>query len=109
MILLIGYVVSGFVSRAVLITAANSGFHYAKLLGEVIRALLMLMILAMVMEQLQIATSIVLAAFSITFGGVVVALAIAFGVGGIGAARRIIEREIAEEKPKEKQDDIEHI
>ncbi|HCI12999.1 MAG: hypothetical protein A2063_04480 [Gallionellales bacterium GWA2_60_142] len=109
MILLIGYVVSGFVSRAVLIAAANAGFHYAKLLGEVIRALLMLMILAMVMEQLQIATSIVLAAFSITFGGVVVALAIAFGVGGIGAAQRIIEREIAEEKPKENQDDIEHI
>ncbi|HEY0664478.1 MAG TPA: hypothetical protein VGD24_00240 [Gallionella sp.] len=108
MILLIGYVFSGFVSRAVLIAAANAGFHYAKLLGEVIRALLILMILAMVMEQLQMATSIVLAAFSITFGGVVVAFAIAFGVGGIGAARRIIEREIAEDGQKEK-DDIEHI
>jgi hypothetical protein len=108
-ILLVGYVLSSFISRGVLIAAANGGYHYAKLLAEAVRVLLMLMILAMVMEQLQIATSIVIAAFSIVFGGIVVALAIAFGVGGIGAAKRIIEREIAEERPEESQDDIEHI
>jgi len=67
------------------------------------------MILAMVMEQLQIATNIVLAAFSIVFGGIVIALAIAFGVGGIGAAQRIIERELTEERPAKAPDDIEHI
>lgn len=109
MILVVGYVVASFVSRAVLIAAANSGYHYAKLLAEAVRVLLLVMILAMVMEQLQIATSIVLAAFSIVFGGIVVALAIAFGVGGINTARRIIEREISEEPPKKAQEDIEHI
>lgn len=108
-ILLLGYVVASFISRAVLITAANGGHHYAKLFAEAVRALLMLMILAMVMEQLQIATNIVLAAFSILFGGIVVALAIAFGVGGIGTARRIIEREFADESPKETPDEIEHL
>ena len=94
MILIIGYVLSGFISRAVLIAAANSGFHYAKLLAEAIRTLLILLILAMTMEQLQIAPSIVLAAFSIIFGGIVVALSISFGVGGIDAARRMIERDV---------------
>jgi len=106
-ILSIGYVLSGFVSRAVLIAAANSGFHYAKLLAETVRTLLAVLILAMVMEQLQIAPSIVLAAFSIVFGGIVAALAIAFGVGGIDAARRVIERESAEKRAE--QDEIEHI
>jgi len=109
MILVVGYVVASFISRAVLIAAANAGYHYARLLAEAVRVLLMVMILAMVMEQLQIATSIVLAAFSIVFGGIVVALAIAFGVGGINTARRIIEREISEEPPKKAQEDIEHI
>lgn len=108
-ILLLGYVVASFISRAVLITAANGGHHYAKLLAEAVRALLMLMILAMVMEQLQIATNIVLAAFSILFGGIVVALAIAFGVGGIGTARRIIEKEFADEPREQAPDDIEHL
>lgn len=108
-ILVIGYVLSGFVSRAVLITAANRGFHYAKLLAETVRTLLAVLILAMVMEQLQIAPSIVLAAFSIIFGGIVIALAIAFGVGGIEAAKRVIERESAERRSEAPKDEIEHI
>jgi Mechanosensitive ion channel, conserved TM helix len=107
-ILIVGYVLSGFISRAVLIAAANSGFHYAKLLADAMRSLLTVLILAMVMEQLQIAPGIVLAAFTIIFGGIVIALAIAFGVGGIDAARRIIEREAGAGK-EETKDEIEHI
>ncbi|OGS96577.1 MAG: hypothetical protein A3H31_10315 [Gallionellales bacterium RIFCSPLOWO2_02_FULL_57_47] len=109
MILIVGYLFSGFISRAVLITAANSGFHYAKLLAEAVHTLLIVLILAMIMEQLQIAPSIVLAAFSIIFGGIVIALAIAFGVGGIDAARRIIEKEAMTKREDETKDEIEHI
>ncbi len=109
LILIIGYVVTGFISRGVLIAAANNGFHYAKLLAEAIRAMLTVLILSMVMEQLQIAPSIVLAAFSIIFGGIVIALAISFGVGGINAARRIIERESTGKRAGEAEDEIEHI
>ncbi|MBI1887766.1 MAG: hypothetical protein HYS19_05265 [Nitrosomonadales bacterium] len=108
-ILVVGYILAGFVSRAVLITAANSGFHYAKLLAETVRVLLAVMTLAMVMEQLKIAPNIVIAAFSIIFGGIVVALSIAFGVGGIGVAKRMIEREATETTAEEPKDEIEHI
>lgn len=108
-ILVIGFLLSGFISRAVLIGAVNSGFHYAKLLAEAIRSLLTVLIIAMVMEQLQIAPNIVLAAFSIIFGGIVTALAIAFGVGGIEAAKRMIEREAREKANQEARDEIEHI
>ena len=109
LILLIGYVVAGFISQGVLIAAVNSGYHYAKILADAIRILLLLLILAMVMEQLKIAPGIVLAAFSILFSGIVAALAIAFGVGGIDAARRMIEKESKEKTPTEKKDDIEHL
>lgn len=105
MILIVGSLLAGFISRAVLIAAVNSGYHYSKLLAEAVRLLLTVLILAMAMEQLQIAPSIVLAAFSIIFGGIVVALAISFGVGGIDAAKRMIERE----NSAEKKDEIEHI
>lgn len=105
LILIIGFLLAGFVSRAALIAAVNSGYHYAKWLAEAVRILITVLMLAMAMEQLQIAPGIVLAAFSILFGGMVVALAIAFGVGGIAAAKRWIEREnIA--PPAE---DIEHL
>ena len=109
LILAVGYTVGSFISRAVLIAAANAGYHYAKLLAESVRVLLLVMIVAMAMEQLQIATNIVLAAFSIVFGGIVVALAIAFGVGGISAAQRIIEREFGEEHKEKAREDIEHL
>jgi hypothetical protein len=108
-ILAIGYVLTGFISQGILIAAVNSGYHYAKLIAEAIRTLLMVLILAMAMEQLRIAPSIVLAAFSIVFGGIVIALAISFGVGGIDAARRMIERESAEKKARETKDEIEHL
>lgn len=109
MILIIGYVIAGFISRAVLIAAVNSGYHYAKLLAETTRTLLTVLIVAMTMEQLQIAPSIVLAAFSITFGGIVIALSIAFGVGGIDAAKRMIERGTAEDRAAKSQDGIDHV
>jgi hypothetical protein len=83
---------------------------YAKLReAEAIRLLLTVLVLAMVLEQLQVAPSIVLATFSILFGGIVLALAISFGVGGIDAAKRMIERETVEKHPDEAKDDIEHI
>ncbi len=107
MIFVIGYVIAGFISRAVLIAAVNSGYHYAKILAESVRLLLIVFILAMVLEQLSVAPSIVVAAFSIMFGGVVIALAIAFGVGGIDAARRIIEK--GSEEKKEEKGNIEHL
>lgn len=107
LIFVIGYVFAGFISRAVLIAAVNSGYHYAKILAEAVRLMLIVFILAMVLEQLSVAPSIVVAAFSIMFGGVVIALAIAFGVGGIDAARRIIEKGSEEKKEAEK--DVEHL
>lgn len=107
LILLAGYTVAGFLSRAVLIAAVNSGFHYAKLLAEAVKLLLTVLILAMALEQLQVAPSIVLAAFSIIFGGIVIALAISFGVAGIDAARKMIQGET--EAKKEEKGDVEHI
>lgn len=107
LIIVIGYVVTGFVSRAVLIAAVNGGYHYAKLLAEAVRLLLVVLILAMALEQLQIAPGIVIAAFSIIFGGIVIALAIAFGAGGIDAARKIIEKNAEERKAEGR--DIEHL
>lgn len=107
LILIIGYIITGFLARAVLIAAVNAGYHYAKVLAEAVRLLLIVLILAMALEQLGIAPGVVVAAFSIIFGGIVLALAIAFGVGGIDAAKRIIEKG-AEEK-EEGGREIEHL
>ena len=105
-ILVFGYIISAFFGRAVLLAAVNSGTRYARLLAETVRLLLTLLVLAMALEQLQLAPGIVIAAFSIIFGGIVLALAISFGMGGIEAARKVIEKEGIETERKQ---DIEHI
>jgi hypothetical protein len=107
LILLFGYIITGFIGRAVLISGVNRGYHFAKLLAEAVRLLLIVFFIAMALEQLQVAPGIVVSAFSIIFGGIVLALAIAFGAGGIDAARKIIGQEM-EKKGEEKQD-MEHI
>jgi hypothetical protein len=106
-ILVFGYVIAAFFGRAVLLAAVNSGTRYARLLAETVRLLLTVLVLAMAMEQLQLAPGIVIAAFSIIFGGIVLALAISFGMGGIEAARKMIEKE--ESAAGDKKKDIEHV
>ncbi len=108
LILVFGYIIAGFVGRAVVIAAVNQGFHYARIFAEAVRLLVIVLTLAMALEQLRVAPVIVVAAFSILFGGIVLALAIAFGVGGIDAAKRIIEKEAADRKEKHKEE-IDHI
>jgi len=106
LIIIAGYLVTGFVSRAILISAVNKGYQFATMLAEAAKLLLIVLFIAMALEQLQVAPGIVTAAFSIIFGGIVLAIAIAFGIGGIDAAKKIIERQ--SEKKDEKKD-IEHI
>jgi hypothetical protein len=107
LILVVGYIVTGFFSRAILISAVNRGYRFAKLLAEAVRILLILLFVAMALEQLQVAPGIVTSAFSIIFGGIVLALAISFGVGGIETAKKMIEQE--PRKQEEGKSDIEHI
>jgi len=102
-----GYIVTGFIGRALLISAVNRGYHFPKLLAEAVRLLLIALFIAMALEQLQVAPGIVISAFSIIFGGIVLALAIAFGVGGIDAAKKIIEHKT--NQTENKKNDMEHI
>ncbi|MEW6215921.1 MAG: hypothetical protein AB1478_12085, partial [Nitrospirota bacterium] len=65
-----------------------------------------LLALTMALEQLGIGRGTIVIAFAIIFGGVVLALAIAFGLGGRDIAKEYIERKI---KGEERKDDISHL
>jgi hypothetical protein len=61
----------------------------------------------MVLTQLGIAKEIVVAAFSIMFGGVMLALAIAVGLGGQIIAKDLLEERLRRKKVEK--DKISHI
>jgi len=93
-ILLAGYVCSNFAAQAVLIAAVNAGLPPARLIAACSRWGLQLLAVAMALEQLGIAQHIVVVGFGITWGGLVFAAAIAFGLGGSDLAKDFLERRI---------------
>ena len=62
-----------------------------RIVGTVAPALVMVIALFMILDQLRIAESIVVIAFACTMGALALGLALAFGLGGRGVAERMLE------------------
>jgi hypothetical protein len=92
-LLFFGTIIGRFLSRSVLITAVNLNLHYARLLATGVRWLVFVLTAAMVLDHLAIGGEIVDLAFGILFGGIVLALALAVGLGSRELVSRSLERE----------------
>ncbi|MGE5235625.1 MAG: mechanosensitive ion channel family protein [Acidobacteriota bacterium] len=110
LILLLGFLLGNFLSRAILLAAVNAGLPSPRGISLVVKFLIAILSFAMALEQLEIAKSIVLAAFIISFGSVMLGLAIAFGIGGRDVARRVLERRFGD-RPAEggREDGFSHL
>lgn len=95
-ILVVGLVCANFTWRATLLAAVNSNLPSARLLSGGLRWLIIALSVAMALEQIGVAKTIMLTAFAIAFGAVMLGVAIAIGIGGGGVARRILERQFPE-------------
>ena len=98
-LLLAGNVLARFVSRSVLITAVNLNLSFARLLSMGVRWMILVLTGAMVLDHLALGGEIVELGFGILFGGIVLALALAVGLGSRDLVSRSLEREAA--KPVE--------
>jgi hypothetical protein len=105
-VLIFGYLLGNFLGRATLIASVNAGMPIAGLLGKFVKFTVFIMAATMALELLGIGKDTVLIAFAIVFGGVVLALSIAFGLGGRDVAKDYIDKMLKEKKEK---DDIQHI
>src|SRR4030065_1984238 len=109
-ILVIGYLIGIFFGQATLIAAVNAQMESAKILSRAVRWFIIILSLTMALYHLGIAEKVIVSAFSITFGGIVLALAISFGWGGRELAKDFLERLYGKKEKGEKdQDQISHI
>jgi Conserved TM helix len=99
LIMLVGWLIANFLSQGVLIAAVNARVPEARLLARGVHWSVLLFAAATALTHLGIGKEMVLVAFGITFGGVVFALALAFGLGGRHVARHIVERRLRREAP----------
>jgi len=110
LVFIFGYFFAGFVGRAILIALVNAQVKSAKPISLAVHILILILFLTMGIEQLGIAKGVVIITFSILLGGVVLALAIAFGLGGKDMAKDFLEKRArSTAEPKKKPDEFSHI
>ncbi len=109
LLLFVGWLLADFCAEAALIGLVNARVEEAGLAANLIRWAVLLFTAAMVLTQLGIAREIVVATFSITFGGIVLALALALGLGGRRIAKEALERRFLSKKPENKVEEISHL
>jgi hypothetical protein len=99
-----GTLLARFLARSVLIGAVNAQLQYARFLSLGIKWLVLVLTAAMALDHLQIGGGIVELAFGILFGGIVLTLALAIGLGSRDLVSRSIEKTI--DKPTSLNPDI---
>ena len=85
--------VSRFLARSVLISAVNMQIQSARLLSLGVKWLVIVLTLAMALDHLRIGGMVVQLSFAILFGGIVLALALAVGLGSKEMVSRSWERQ----------------
>jgi hypothetical protein len=101
LVLALGFLVANFVWRATLLASVNAGLPGARVLSGTLRLLVIAIAVVMALEQLGLATTVVLTAFAIAFGALMLGLAIAFGLGGRDAARQLLEQHLQAHEARE--------
>ncbi|MGH9672453.1 MAG: mechanosensitive ion channel family protein [Bryobacteraceae bacterium] len=102
LLIVVGTLVARFLARGLLISAVNMRIQSARLLSLGVKWLVLVLSTAMALEHLRIGGGLVKLAFGILFGGIVLALALAVGLGSKEAVSRSWEEtKDGSEEPEE--------
>ena len=92
LLLVAGTLLARFLSRSVLIGGVNAKLQYARFLSLGVKWLVLTLTGAMILDHLGIGGTIIELAFGILFGGIVLTLALAVGLGSRDIVSRSLER-----------------
>lgn len=93
-LLIAGTLVARFLARSVLIGAVNAQLQYARFLSLGVKWLVLVLTAAMVLDHLEIGGIVAELAFGILFGGIVLTLALAVGLGSRDLVSRSLESHV---------------
>ena len=93
-ILIAGTLIARFLARSVLIGAVNAHLQYARFLSLGVKWLVLVLTAAMVLDHLEIGGVVVELAFGILFGGIVLTLSLAVGIGSRDLVSRSLESHV---------------
>lgn len=93
-ILIAGTLIARFLARSVLIGAVNAQLEYARFLSLGVKWLVLVLTAAMALDHLEVGGVVVSLAFGILFGGIVLTLALAVGLGSRELVSRSLESRV---------------
>ena len=109
LIFVVGVLVSRFLSRSVLIAAVNENLPSARLLAGLTQFLVIVVTVVAALDELGIGRTTIIVTFAITFGGLVTAAAIAFGLGARDLARDLLLSQFRPKAPIDAKDTMHHL
>jgi hypothetical protein len=89
-----GTLLARFLARTVLIEAVNARLQYARFLSVGVKWLVLVLTAATVLDHLEIGGTVVDLAFGILFGGIVLTLSLAIGLGSRDIVSRSLEKNV---------------
>jgi len=92
LVLLVGIGAARFLERSVLIGAVNQGIRQARLLALSVKWIVLVLAAAMALQHLGVGGALPTIAFTIVVGGIVLAAALAVGLGARDAVGRTLDR-----------------
>lgn len=90
-ILILGLFLANFVGTVVRTSASNAGIATAKLLGKIAQVILVVFAVVMAIEQLKIATALIILSANIVLMAIGLGIALAFGLGCKDIAGKFIQ------------------
>jgi hypothetical protein len=109
-ILFFGLLAASFFSRAALLSGVNAQLPSPRLISWAVRTMIILFVVSMAFEEIGVGSRTVIVAFTLTFGSLMLGLALAFGLGGKELARKYLEKRFGEQFPsdhsKEREDEL---
>jgi small-conductance mechanosensitive channel len=109
LVLITGVLIARFLGRSVLIAAVNASLPSARLLSGITRFFVVALTVVAALDELGISRTTIIVTFAITFGGLVTAAAIAFGLGARDLARDLLQSQFRPKAEKEMADTMRHI
>lgn len=111
-VLLVGVGVARLLERNVLIGAVNQGIRQARLVSLSVKWIILVLAAAMSLQHVEIGGSLPTIAFAIVVGGIVLAAALAVGLGARDVVGRSLDRGAATPRPaapEEQEEPIQHL
>ena len=101
-IVIVGIIFSTFISRVIYMACQNANLKYGEIISKSVRILLVVITFGIVFEYLGLGSTIISISFLIIFGGIIMALSLALGIGLSTVITDFIKEKLEESKSRKK-------